>query len=155
MDMNMDMDMDSSMSGHSMPMAFTNAHDTPLFSNQWTPNSAGTYAGTCIFLIVLAVISRMLAAYRHVLEAKWYDRHVNRRYLTVSSEPIGDQEKAAGPEAPSEDNNATLTLRGKREEVKVIRTSMQHGIHVVPWKFDTDLPRACIFTVQHGVGYLL
>lgn len=154
----MDMDMHSSstpMSGHSMPMAFTNTHDTPLFSNQWTPNSTGSYAGTCIFLIVLAVISRMLASYRHILEAKWYDRHVNRRYLTVSGEPIGDQEKAAGPEAASEDNNAILTLTGVREHVQVVRTPTQHGVHVVPWKIDTDLPRACIFTVQHGVGYLL
>lgn len=146
----MDMDMDSSMSGHSMPMAFTNAHDTPLFSNQWTPNSAGTYAGTCIFLIVLAVISRMLAAYRHVLEAKWHDRHVNRRYLTVSSEVIGDQEKAAGPDAPSEDNNATLTLRGVREDVKVIRTPMQHGIHVVRERRAQPISRS-MFRLRNGL----
>lgn len=152
----------SSVSGHSMAMAFTNSHDTPLFSEQWTPNSTGSYAGACIFLIILAVISRMLACYRQVLEARWYDRHVNRRYLTVSGEPIVDQEKAAGPEAASEDdrnnnneNNATLTLRGVREQVKVIRTPTQHGIQVAPWKLDTDLPRACVFTVQHGVGYLL
>lgn len=159
MDMHMDMDMgssSSSMSAHSMPMAFTNAHDTPLFSNQWTPSTTGAYAGTCIFLIVLAVISRMLASYRFVLESKWHDRHVNRRYLTVSGEPIGDQEKAAGPEGASDDdNNATLTMRGLREQVRVIRTPIQQGVHAVPWKFDTDLPRACIFTVQHGVGYLL
>jgi hypothetical protein len=106
-------------------------------------------------LIVLALISRMLASYRYVLESKWHDRHVNRRYITVSSEPIGDQEKADGPEAASEDNNATLTIKGLREEVRVIRSPMQQGVHVAPWKFDTDLPRACIFTVQHGVGYLL
>ena len=52
-------------------------------------------------------------------------------------------------------DNIETVVYGKREEVKIIRTSMQHGIHVVPWKFDTDLPRACVFTVQHGVGYLL
>jgi len=147
-----------------MAMAFTNSHDTPLFSEQWMPNSTGSYAGTCIFLIILAAISRMLACYRQVLEARWYDRHVNRRYLTVSGEPIVDQEKAVVPEAASKDNNnnnnndesnATLTLRGVREQVKVIRAPIQHGIRVAPWKLDTDLPRACVFTVQHGVGYLL
>jgi hypothetical protein len=106
-------------------------------------------------LIVLALISRMLASYRYILESKWHDRHVNRRYITVSSEPIGDQEKAAGPEAASGDNNATLTIKGLRDQVRVIRSPMQQGVHVAPWKFDTDLPRACISTVQHGVGYLL
>jgi hypothetical protein len=138
-----------------MAMAFTNVHNTTLFSNQWAPSTIRAYAGTCIFLIVLALISRMLASYRYILESKWHDSHVNRRYITVSSEPIGDQEKAAGPEAASGDNNATLTIKGLREQVRVIRSPMQQGVHVAPWKFDTDLPRACISTVQHGVGYLL
>jgi hypothetical protein len=153
--MDMNVDTASHRSGHSMAMAFTNVHNTPLFSTQWTPSTIGAYAGTCIFLIVLALISRMLASYRYVLESKWHDRHVNRRYITVSGEPIGDQEKADGPEAASEDNNATLTVEGLREQVMVIRSPIQRGVHVAPWKFDMDLPRACIFTVQHGVGYLL
>jgi hypothetical protein len=107
-----------------MAMAFTNVHNTTLFSNQWAPSTTRAYAGTCIFLIVLALISRMLASYRYILESKWHDRHVNRRYITVSSEPIGDQEKAAGPEAALGDNNATLTIKGLREQVRVIRSPM-------------------------------
>lgn len=148
------MDMGSSSSSssmsHSMPMAFTNDHSTPLFSNQWAPSSTGGYAGTCIFLIVLAIISRMLVAYRHVIEAKWHDRDVNRRYIHVAC----DNERQGLP-ASEKNDEATLTVRGLDERVKVIRTPTQAGMQITPWRLSTDLPRAGIFTVQAGVGYLL
>lgn len=148
----MDMDSSSSMSGHSMAMAFTNSHDTPLFSSQWAPTTTGSYAGTCIFLIVLAIISRMLSAYRHILEIKWYNRDVSRRYLTISGD---DQEKTSGQQAEDGSDEATFTVGEKKEQVMVIRTPKPAGVCIAPWRFDTDLPRAGVFTVQHGVGYLL
>ncbi|KAM0716251.1 hypothetical protein Q7P37_007696 [Cladosporium fusiforme] len=69
------MDMgDMDMSGHSMggmtmsmadmAMVFFTSTKTPLYSNSWTPNNSGQYAGTCIFLIILAVIFRALLAVR-------------------------------------------------------------------------------------------
>ena len=150
------MDMGSSSSSssmsHSMPMAFTNDHSTPLFSSQWAPSTAGEYAGTCIFLVVLAIISRMLVAYHHIIEAKWHDRAVHRRYISVAGET--DRERQALP-AHEKNDEATLTVRGLDEKVKVIRTPTQAGVHITPWRFSTDLPRACIFTVQAGVGYLM
>jgi hypothetical protein len=48
-----------------------------------------------------------------------------------------------------------LTVRGLDERVKVIRTPTHTGMQITPWRLSTDLPRACIFTVQAGVGYLL
>ena len=152
MDMSSSSSSSSSMS-HSMPMAFTNDHSTPLFSSQWAPSTAGEYAGTCIFLIVLAIISRMLFAYHHVLEAKWHDRAIHRRYIHVAGENI-DGERQGLP-ASEKSDEATLTVRGMDERVKVIRTPTQAGLQITPWRFSTDLPRACIFTVQAGVGYLL
>lgn len=140
----------SSSMSHSMPMAFTNDHSTPLFSSQWAPSTTGGYAGTCIFLIVLAIISRMLVAYRHVIESKWHGRDVNRRYIHVAC----DNERQGLP-ANEKNDEATLTVRGLDERVKVIRTPTQAGMQITPWRLSTDLPRACIFTVQAGVGYLL
>lgn len=155
MDMDMGGDSSSSMSmGHSMPMAFTNDHSTPLFSEQWTPSTTAGYAGTCIFLIVLAIISRMLVAYRSVLEAKWRDLAIKRRYITVAGDCPADRERQAVP-AEAKNEEATLTVRGLDERVKVIRSPAQAGISITPWRFSTDLPRACIYTVQAGVGYLL
>jgi hypothetical protein len=155
MDMGSSSSSSSSMSmSHSMPMAFTNDHSTPLFSAQWAPSTTGGYAGTCIFLIVLAIISRMLVAYHHIIEAKWHDRAVNRRYISVAGENNADRERQALPVSEKNDE-ATLTIRGLDEKVKVIRTPTQAGVHITPWRLSTDLPRACIFTVQAGVGYLL
>lgn len=48
----------------SMAMAFFTSPNTPLYSMSWTPKSAGQYAGTCIFLIILAAIFRALIAFR-------------------------------------------------------------------------------------------
>lgn len=51
-------------------------------------------------------------------------------------------------------DEAVLTTRGMDEKVRVLRTKAR-GLEGAPWRFSTDLPRACIFTVQAGVGYLL
>ena len=91
----------------------------------------------------------MLYAYHHVLEAKWHDRAVHRRYIHVAGE------HADGLPASEKSDEATLTVRGMDERVKVIRTPTQAGLQITPWRFSTDLPRAGIFTVQAGVGYLL
>ncbi|OGM43124.1 copper transporter family protein [Aspergillus bombycis] len=68
----------------SMAMVFVNAQDTPLFSSQWTPSSSGAYAGTCIFLIILSIIGRLLVAFKGVMEQHWLNAHLNRRYVAVA-----------------------------------------------------------------------
>jgi copper transporter 1 len=47
-----------------MMMTFFTSTETPLYSKDWTPSGAGQYAGTCIFLIVLAFLFRGLLALR-------------------------------------------------------------------------------------------
>lgn len=61
----------SSMSGMTtmmgmdqMAMTFFTSTSTPLFSMSWVPASTGQYAGTCIFLVVFAIIFRALLAAR-------------------------------------------------------------------------------------------
>jgi hypothetical protein len=143
-----------SHSGMSMSMVFTTDHSTPLFSSQWTPTSTGSYAGTCIFLIVLAIISRLLQAYRHVLEIKWHDKAVQRRYIVLAGETAEQRERQMGLSNAEKTEEATLTARGVDEQVRVLRTSRK-GLEAQPWRFSTDLPRACVFTVFAGVSYLL
>jgi copper transporter 1 len=48
-----------------MDMVFFYSTITPLFTDTWTPSGTGPYAGTCIFLIILAVIHRALIAFRN------------------------------------------------------------------------------------------
>lgn len=144
----------SSSGSMSMPMVFTNDHTMPLYSSQWTPSSTGGYAGTCIFLIVLAIISRTIHAYRHVLEMKWHDQATKRRYIVLAGETPEDREKQLTQGNPHGNEEATLTFRGVDERVRVLRTS-RRGIETQPWRFSVDLPRAVVFTVQAGVAYLL
>ncbi|KAK3721790.1 hypothetical protein LTR37_002955 [Vermiconidia calcicola] len=138
----------------SMSMVFTNDHSTPLYSAQWTPTSTGSYAGTCLFLIVLGFIYRLLQAYRHILELKWHDRAVRRRYVVIAGETAEQREKQLGFSDAEKSEEAALTTRGVEERVRVLRSS-RRGIETQPWRFSTDLPRACVYVVQAGVGYLL
>ncbi|KAI4725996.1 Ctr copper transporter [Aureobasidium sp. EXF-10728] len=146
----------SDMSGMgSMSMVFTTVHNTPLYSKAWTPTSTGAYAGTCIFLIVLAILSRLLQAWRHTLEQKFHDKAMKRRYIVVR----GEQEGEPFPEEPEAtrektEPQAVLTSRGLNEQVRVI-TAKSRSIESAPWRISTDLPRACVYTLQAGLGYLL
>lgn len=142
------------MPGMSMSMVFTTAHNTPFLSSQWTPTSSASYAGTCIFLVALAIISRTLLAYRHLLEVKFHDKAVKRRYIVVAGESADKKEKQMRVSEVEVPDDATLTTQGVDERVKVVRTARRR-VEMQPWRFSTDLPRACLFTVQAGVGYLL
>jgi hypothetical protein len=140
----------SSSTGSSMNMmVFTNSHDTPLFSNAWTPSSSGGFAGTCIFLIVLAIIDRCLIAFKATMERRWQAAHLNRRYVTVA----GKNTEAANIDADPDAKIASLiTAQGIEESVKVVHNISRGPI---PWRFSVDLPRACLFLCIAGVSYLL
>ncbi|RJE18241.1 Copper transporter [Aspergillus sclerotialis] len=141
--------MHSSSSSMSMAMTFTNTHDTPLFSNLWTPASDGSYAGTCIFLIILAIIDRCLFAFRAIMERRWLAAHLNRRYITVA----GKTPEAGRIDSDPEAKHASLvTAQGVEESVKVVERTTSV---IMPWRFSVDLPRALIFLCITGVSYLL
>ncbi|KAJ5613619.1 hypothetical protein N7528_007273 [Penicillium herquei] len=97
--MDMDMSSDSmTMSMSEMSMTFFTSFKTPLFSADWTPKSKGTYAGTCIFLIALSVILRVLIALRPVLESRlWTDgvRHSNEPLIdTIPGKHVSGVQKS-------------------------------------------------------------
>ncbi|KAF4449313.1 hypothetical protein F53441_7385 [Fusarium austroafricanum] len=131
-----------------MAMVFQTETRTPLYANSWTPANAGTYAGTCIFLVVLAIIARVLVAFKAVQEARWLDREAARRYVAVNGKiPLAEQ-IASDPNA----RRMTLSENGVEETVVVVerkRAAMR------PWRFSVDPVRACLDTVIVGIGYLL
>lgn len=134
-----------------MSVVFTTGHSTPLYSSAWTPTTTGSYAGTCIFLVFLAVFSRLLFAWRRKLELEWHDRGVKRKYVVLMGENAALERQSRPLEKPEE---GTLTTRGVDESVHVLRAS-RPGSAIMPWRFSIDLPRAFLFTVHAGVGYLL
>lgn len=69
------------MMSDQMQMTFFTSTATSLYSIAWTPSSTGQYAGTCIFLILLATIFRGLFALRAIQERK--NAHAELRRQTA------------------------------------------------------------------------
>lgn len=143
------MDHGSTSGSHTgMTMAFFTATDTPLYSMSWTPQTAGQYAGTCIFLIFLAISLRALFTAKTFLEMKALEGALKRRYVVVAGE------KTARDRASNDGDSVTgiLTTNGVQEDVRVVSAPVKH---VQPWRFSVDLPRALLMTIAAAVGYLL
>lgn len=143
------MSMRTSTTMMSMPMAFTTSHTTSLYSKAWTPTTPGGYAGTCIFLLLLASTLRLLFAFKSVAEARWLAQSRNRRFILVKGRPSEAGRIDADPDSMK---GSLITVNGVEENVKVVRNSARG---VAPWRLSVDVPRAGITMVIAGVAYLL
>lgn len=130
-------------------MVFFTSTTTPLFSNTLTPESAGGYAGLCIFLIVLATTTRLLWALRTVLERRWLDKERRRRYVVVRDQPTEAQRIESDGDAKE---GTLISAHGPEERVRILTTSARP---VTAWRFSVDLPRAMLGTLIAGMSYLL
>lgn len=137
------------MSMSMMEMVFFSSSRTPLYSSTWVPHSTGSYAGTCIFLIILSIAFRVISAGKHILEHRWLDQHLNRRYVAVQGIPTEEERINADKEGQ---NMILRSERGVEERVRVVRN---HVRTVTPWRLSVDFPRAAYVTVMAGIGYLL
>jgi hypothetical protein len=135
-------------SSNMMTMVFQTETRTPLYATSWTPTNAGAYAGTCIFLAVLAIIARGLVAFKAVQEARWLDREAARRYVSVNGKLPLSEQIASSPDA----RRMTLSENGVEETVVVVERKQAV---TRPWRFSVDPVRACLDTIIVGIGYLL
>ncbi|KAL1882061.1 hypothetical protein VTK73DRAFT_2470 [Phialemonium thermophilum] len=146
--------MDGSMGGGNSSMVMTmmavfqTNMATSLYSTAWTPSSTGSYAGTCIFLIVLAALMRGLLALKWWQEDRWLDRELNRRYVVVNGRPPLSQTLSRDSLA----KHMMLSENGVEEDVMVVQ---KRTVHKRPWRLSVDPIRALIDMVIAGVGYLL
>ncbi|KAL4874408.1 Ctr copper transporter family-domain-containing protein [Aspergillus karnatakaensis] len=143
MDMNMDMDMDmstttssmsmptptsdkSSMSSmqmdmSTMSMTFFTSFKTVLYSPSWNPTSEGQYAGTCIYLIVLAVILRVLIAFKPILERSvWTDGPRGQKPLILHGDPEKSVETGLQRDLKSQWSNWKINSAGCRATYEVV-----------------------------------
>lgn len=51
-------------------------------------------------------------------------------------------------------DSGVLTTRGLDERIRILQTE-HDGPDVLPWRFGVDVPRAILFGVHAGIGYLL
>lgn len=131
-----------------MSMVFFTSTETALYSSGWMPASVGGYAGTCIFLVILATIFRSLLAVKAWKETAWLDAEFNRRYVTVA----GKLPKAERIVNDTDSKRMILTENGIEEDVVVVK---KRSMNIRPWRITTDPVRAVMDTVIAGVGYLL
>ncbi|KAB8294783.1 hypothetical protein EYC80_006745 [Monilinia laxa] len=136
--------MDMSM----MSMTFFISKTTALYSNMWTPTTDAGYAGTCIFLILLATLFRGLLAVKAWKESAWLAEETNRRYVSVA----GKGTKSERISMESDVKNMTLSENGVEENVMVVKT---RTMGVRPWRLSVDPVRAVMDTIIAGVGWLL
>jgi hypothetical protein len=129
-------------------MTFFTSTTTALYSEMWSPTSVGGYAGTCIFLIILAIVFRGLLAVKAWKETAWLDAEFNRRYVTVA----GKQPKSERIMSDSDSKRMILTENGVEEDVVVVK---KRSMGIRPWRITTDPLRAVMDTILAGVGYLL
>jgi hypothetical protein len=138
----------STMSSSMMSMTFFSATNTPLYAESWTPSSAGAYAGTCIFLIILAIILRAVFTVKSYLEAQAIESAMKRRYVVMD----GERNMAAKIESDANSITGILTTNGLAENVRIVQAPTKY---TQPWQFGVDLPRAALMTVAAAIGYLL
>ena len=139
----------STTSMASMQIVFFTSTTTPLFSQTWTPTSTGSYAGTCIFLVLLAATFRALFAGKHLLDRIWLDKALKRRYVKVRGVPT----EADKIETSSDAKYGTLvTARGVEEHVKVVTNRPKP---VMPWRLSVEVPKAIYVTITAAIGYLV
>jgi Ctr copper transporter family len=128
-------------------MVFFTSTSTPLYSLSWTPTSTGQYAGSCIFLIVLAVVFRSLLFFKARLEQKWLVAEMRRQYIFDSGRVQVKRDMTGGGNTRGTPDAAIVD-----KDVIVARNA---GSAVRPWRISTDGPRAVVDTIIVGVGYLL
>ncbi|KAI1212713.1 Ctr copper transporter [Annulohypoxylon truncatum] len=142
--------MDGMNMSHStgMHMVFQNSKTTSLYSESWTPSSAGAYAGTIIFLIILGVVFRLLLAGKALAEERWLDAEMKRRYVVVQGKlPVAEQVST-----DSLGKKMTLTENGVEEEVVVVQKKKSH---LRPWRMSVDPVRAILDTCIAAASYFL
>ncbi|KAI1133987.1 Ctr copper transporter family-domain-containing protein [Hypoxylon sp. FL0543] len=133
----MDTGMDSSssimMTSAEMAMVFFQSVTTPLYSSTWTPQGQGSYAGTCIFLIVLALVHRILIAARSIVFDSNQALHRHRKDISSDSDDYP----------------------GSRSELESMGNQFRSQWNSHPFRVATETARALLEVIVGGIGYLL
>lgn len=128
--MHMTMDMSQ------MAMVFFQSATSPLFAKAWTPAGPGAYAGTCIFLIALAALHRVLVAARNVV---------------FETAPPGHQKL----DLTDEEEAAYRARYGGGGGAEGVLARVRRALRDNPFRMATETARAFSEVVIGGVGYLL
>ncbi|KAK9379725.1 Ctr copper transporter family-domain-containing protein [Kockiozyma suomiensis] len=157
----MDMDMDmgtttssaSSSAASTMDMSSSSMSSMTFHSNiadyilstGWTPDNRGQYVGTCIFLIVLAIIYRATHVIKHRTERYLISRALVKSVPVVLGED-SDVEKYVAASA-----SGSLAAPDSQR----LPSRPFDFTHARPWRVSIDIPLSVIQFFLSGISYLL
>jgi len=130
-------------------ITFMVSSTTPLYLSSWTPSTSSQYAGTCVFIVVLATIFRGLLTFKSIQEGLWKDAELNRREMIR----IGRRKKEEDAGGGAASKTAVLGANGVEENIIVVQKTAKRRF--APWRLTVDLPRALLDTLIAFVGYLM
>ncbi|KZT05109.1 uncharacterized protein LAESUDRAFT_727366 [Laetiporus sulphureus 93-53] len=137
----MDMSMDDAInlaSGEMLPYL----HFTPgdiLWFQGWVPSSAGAMVGTCIGLLLLAMVERWIAAARAVMNYHWSQR----AYVNYPACQEQDALPVTALESESKQTPSTRSYAVVRSTTRILP----------PFVFEHDVPRGIFLILQAALSY--
>jgi len=115
-----------------------------LYFKSLRPSSKGAIAGACIALICLALVERLVAASRSVMEARW--RH--RAFALAAASGRG----SAGGISQSRDKDGNGSIQSSQQPPSPPLNSRRL---IAPFILSHDIPRGAIHALQALLSYAL
>jgi len=130
-----------------MTMTFSLSTTTPLLLSSWRPKNPGEYVASCLFLVALAALTRVLIAIRPVLDAASWRRRP--KYHRQGQEHDGDEHEHENNDVKRQLPRPELPASGWR----AIKVAVQdHWGNAAP---SSRLARAGFDMLIAGLGYLV
>lgn len=145
-----------------MAMTFFDSITTPLFWRGWQPMDVGQYGATCVFLVILAVLARIMVTLKPVFEVTiWkkrrqgHPRHrsagdVDSEHASMPYETGESEEVSPAGNAKDGPNDGYLPLLQGLRPVGMVVRSRWRGATLA-----SRLARAIYEMLLAGIGYLL
>jgi hypothetical protein len=87
------------------------------------------------------------------MEIRWRQKAVERRYVAISEQSIADCGGRGGFIA--NERKEPSVFGAERDELSRSSEAARKTFQSIRFSLSTNLPRACMFVLQAGVGYLL
>ncbi|KAG9050271.1 hypothetical protein FS837_006712 [Tulasnella sp. UAMH 9824] len=150
----MDMGDGSSSTGMVMYLHFNDPLADTLWFKGWTPGSEGALVGACIGLFLLALVERLLAGMRGVMEAWWRKKTGAILVRTYSANGVPQTRSSTGDRSSVEQKGEIVESMGAAVPPGSPVTSRTSIRRVLPPFIPShELARATFHVTQAFVGY--
>ncbi|KAG8946174.1 hypothetical protein FRC04_012029 [Tulasnella sp. 424] len=152
----MDMGDSSSSMGMVSHLHFSNPFADTLWFKEWVPGSKGALVGACIGLFVLALVERLLAGMRGVMEAWWRKKADAILVRTYSTRTVVQQRSSSVDTSSEEQKGDTLeTVESAVSPAASVAARRSIRRVLPPFIPSHELARAAFQVSQAFVGYAL